>query len=108
MSHPFQKHYDRSLWRTALICSDRIPFARQYVPQDAVVLKADDVNGFAKAMRKLLQDDKDRIARAYRLAEKVRPLDWRIQTAEFLNHLKRRGFGLTRTNARPGVTRDRR
>jgi glycosyltransferase involved in cell wall biosynthesis len=81
--------------RTALVCSDRVPFAVQYVPEHAVVVPAGDEEGFADAMTRLLSDDEDRDDRAGRLAKAVKSLEWTVQTRAFLRHLKRQRFPVT-------------
>jgi glycosyltransferase involved in cell wall biosynthesis len=77
---------------TAVLASDRVPFPRQYAPEDAVILPAGDVDDWVQALRRLLADDQDRQARARRLVERVKVLDWEAQTRAFLGHLGER-FG---------------
>ncbi len=78
--------------QTAVISSDLIPFSVQYVPEDAVVMPAGDVEDFASALRRLLTDDDERDWRAAGLAEKVRVLDWERQADTFLSYLRRSGM----------------
>lgn len=77
---------------TAVISSDLIPFSVQYAPEDAVVVPAGDVEDFAGAMRRLLQDDDERDWRAAGLAEKAEQLDWERQAESFLSYLRRSGM----------------
>jgi glycosyltransferase involved in cell wall biosynthesis len=79
---------------TAVLCSDLIPFPRQYAPGDAIILPAGDVDDWVQALRRLLDDDRDRAERARRLAARVEVLDWDAQTRAFLAHLGRRGMTL--------------
>ena len=81
--------------QTSVVSSDLIPFAVQYVPDDAVVVHAGDVEDFAEALRRLLIDDDERDWRAAGLAEKVRVLDWETQAETFLNYLRRSGLGIS-------------
>ena len=86
---------------TALVSSDLVPFATLYVPDDALVVRAGDVEGFARAIASLLADDAERERRAGRLARAVRELDWDVQTDRFISHLVARGMSV----ARPGRER---
>jgi len=76
---------------TSVICSDLVPFAVQYVPEDAVIVHAGDVEDFAGAMHRLLLDDDERDWRAAGLAEKVRVLDWVTQAESFIEYLRDSG-----------------
>ncbi|HOX46873.1 MAG TPA: glycosyltransferase [Myxococcota bacterium] len=78
----------------AVVCSDLIPFPRQYAPADAIILPAGDVDDWVQALRRLLDDDRDRAARALRLQERVKVLDWDAQTRAFLAHLGRLGMDI--------------
>ncbi len=80
--------------RTAIVCSDLIPFAVQYVPEDAVIVHAGDVEDFAGAMHRLLLDDDERDWRAAGLAEKVQVLDWVAQTRSFIEYLVQRSVDI--------------
>lgn len=76
----------------AVVASDLTPFAVQYVPDDALVVRAGDVQGFAWAIRRLVDDEQDRKRRADRLLEKVKDFEWKALTSTFLEHLRQRGF----------------
>ncbi len=76
----------------AVVSSDLVPFAVQYVPNDALIVPAGDEDGFAGAILRLLEDDEDRVRRAARLAEKVQALDWTIQTSAFIEFLREQGI----------------
>ncbi len=84
---------------TALVSSDLVPFAVQYVPDAALIVPAGDVAGFTDAILRLLQDDAGRRRRAAQLVEKVKMLDWETQTVALLGFLRRRGI-----NVAPGRT----
>ncbi len=86
---------------TALVSSDLVPFATLYVPDDALIVPAGDVRGFAAAIGRLLADDAERTRRAARLAEATGELDWDVQTQRFIEHLIARGMSV----ARPGRER---
>jgi glycosyltransferase involved in cell wall biosynthesis len=77
---------------TAVVCSDLVPFAVQYVPEDALIVPAGEVFDFAQAIGNLLASEPDRSMRALQLAEKVKMLDWEAQAVAFLQYLRRRGF----------------
>jgi glycosyltransferase involved in cell wall biosynthesis len=86
--------------QTAVISSDLVPFAVQYVPEEALIVPAGDEEGFAEAMLRLLQDDDDRRQRAARAAEKVKALDWKAQTSAFVEFLSRRGVAVAEGGAK--------
>ena len=77
---------------TAVVCSDLVPFAVQYVPEDALIFPAGEVFDFAQAIGNLLDSEPDRSRRSLQLAEKVKMLDWEAQAVAFLQYLRRRGF----------------
>jgi glycosyltransferase involved in cell wall biosynthesis len=79
---------------TAVVCSDLVPFAVQYVPEDALIVPAGEVFDFAQAIGNLLDSEPDRSRRALQLAEKVKVLDWEAQAVAFLQYLRRRGFSV--------------
>jgi glycosyltransferase involved in cell wall biosynthesis len=80
---------------TALVASDLTPFALQYVPEDAVVVPAGSVTGFAAAILQLLRDDAHRQGRILGLLERVKALHWEAQTRTFVERLKQAGFPIT-------------
>lgn len=77
---------------TALVTSHLVPFALQYVPDDAFIVRAGDVRGFADAIAHTLGDHLDREKRGRRLAELTASLDWIEQTRSFLQHLRKSGL----------------
>ncbi|MBN2560729.1 MAG: glycosyltransferase [Phycisphaerae bacterium] len=77
---------------TAVVSSDLIPFVVQYAPNDAIIVRAGDVEGFTAAILQLLEDDAGRAARGARLVERVKVLDWEAQTSAFLDFLRERGI----------------
>ncbi len=79
---------------TAVVSSDLVPFAVQYVPDDAAVVPAGEVFDFAQAIQNLLDNDENRNQRARRLAEKTRAFDWEAQASAFFSYLRRRGFSV--------------
>ncbi|MBW1807630.1 MAG: glycosyltransferase [Deltaproteobacteria bacterium] len=79
---------------SAVVCSDLVPFAVQYVPDEAAVVPAGEVFDFAQAIQDLLDDDSNREERARQLAEKTQAFDWEAQAAAFLAYLRRRGFNI--------------
>jgi glycosyltransferase involved in cell wall biosynthesis len=81
---------------TALVSSDLVPFATLYVPDDALIVRAGDVEGFARAIGELLRSDADRERRAGRLADATRELNWDVQTGRFIEHLIARGMRVSR------------
>lgn len=81
---------------TPLVASHLIPFAVQYVPDDAKIVRAGDVDAFAQAMIELLKDEEDRKLRGEALEEKTASLDWVVQSGAFLDHLRRRGMQIAK------------
>jgi glycosyltransferase involved in cell wall biosynthesis len=79
---------------SAVVCSDLVPFAVQYVPEEAAVVPAGEVFDFAQAIQNLLDSDQDRKNRGSQLAEKTKAFDWEAQAAAFLDYLRRRGFAV--------------
>lgn len=77
---------------TAVVCSDLVPFAVQYVHEEALIVPAGEVFDFAQAVGNLLESEPDRSRRALRLGEKVKMLDWKAQAVAFLQYLRGRGF----------------
>ncbi|MFC1705603.1 glycosyltransferase family 4 protein [Planctomycetota bacterium] len=77
---------------TAVVCSDLIPFAIQYVADTAIIVPAGDADGFARAIAGLLQNDADRTRRAQLLSEKAKEFDWEVRAADFLDYVRRCGF----------------
>ncbi len=76
----------------AVVLSDLIPFAVQYVPEAAIVFPAGDAEAMADGIRELLADDEARRERAARLAELTKVLDWDVQADEFLRYLRVAGL----------------
>jgi glycosyltransferase involved in cell wall biosynthesis len=81
---------------TALVVSDLTPFAVQYVPESALIVPAGDVDGFAAATLRMLDDEADRERRIEELLERVKALQWESQTLTFVQRLKEAGFPITR------------
>lgn len=81
---------------TALVVSDLTPFAIQYVPDSALIVPAGDVDGFAAAVLRMLDDNDDRERRIEELLERVKSLHWDAQTLTFVQRLKEAGFPITR------------
>jgi len=81
----------------AIVSSDLIPFSVQYVPDDAIIVPAGDEDAFAEAIVHLLNDEADRTARAARLTDKVKALDWNTQTAAFVAFLQKCGVAPRRS-----------
>jgi glycosyltransferase involved in cell wall biosynthesis len=79
---------------TAIVSSDLVPFCTLFVPDDALIVAAGDVQGFARAIVRLLDDPADRLRRAGNLAQATLALDWEAQTRAFIDHIRRRGIGV--------------
>lgn len=77
---------------SAIVSTDLVPFAVHYVPEDAMIVPAGDVEGIVDAILRLLQDDADRRRRAANLVEKVKTLDWTARTSALLEFLRRKGM----------------
>lgn len=73
---------------TALICSDAVPFGVHHVPEEAIICPRGDVEAFADAMRRFLDDPEDRVDRAGRLQKRVQMFDWVAGTRGFLEHVR--------------------
>lgn len=84
---------------TALVASDTVPFATQFVPDHAVVVPAGDTDAFGRAIRGLLDDREDRERRATALAAATAELAWVPVARRFLDQLRAKGFDI----ASPGV-----
>jgi glycosyltransferase involved in cell wall biosynthesis len=80
---------------TALVASDRTPFAVQYVPESALVVPAGDLDGFASAMQQMIEDSADRRRRIRGLLDRVQALHWEAQALTFIERLKAAGFPIT-------------
>lgn len=74
--------------RTALVCSDAVPFAVYHVPGDAVICPRGDPQAFADAIRRLLDDPSERDGRAARLQERVSMFDWVAGARAFIDHVR--------------------
>lgn len=81
---------------TPIITSHLVPFAAEYASGDAVVVAAGDVDGFARAMTHLLEDDREREARGRRLERRTAALDWVVQAGALIDHLRRCGLRVRR------------
>jgi glycosyltransferase involved in cell wall biosynthesis len=81
---------------TAVVSSHLTPFAVRYAPQDAIIVRAGDADGFVRAMKQLIDHEVDRNERAERLRAKAQELNWEVQTDNFLGHLRQRGFSIAR------------
>lgn len=68
----------------ALVSSDLIPFTMQYASDAAIVVRAGDVDGFAQAMKRLLNDDKDRMERAEKLLNIASEFNWNTTAKRFV------------------------
>jgi glycosyltransferase involved in cell wall biosynthesis len=79
---------------TPLISSDLVPFALQYVPDSALIVRAGDIEGFADAIGQLLRNPTEREKRGRKLAEQTSMLDWIEQTKAFLEHLRKSGLAV--------------
>jgi len=77
---------------TALVSSDRVPFATQIAAGAAVVVPAGDEEGFSTALADLLGDEAQRRQQGERLIELTRALDWVEVTSAFLGHLRSAGL----------------
>jgi len=77
---------------TALVTSDLVPFATGFVPDHAVVVPAGDVDGFARAVRGLLDDPAERSRRGEALAAATAALAWVPVARRFLASLAARGI----------------
>ncbi len=83
---------------TAIVSTDTIPFSIHHASDDAELFSPGDIQGFTEGLSRLLEDDAEREARAARLQETARALDWSYKTAEFLRYLRRRGFEIADGN----------
>ncbi|MHC4599978.1 MAG: glycosyltransferase [Planctomycetota bacterium] len=77
---------------TAIVSSDRIPFATQFAPEATAIVPAGDVEGFADAVSGLLLDDGLREEKANRLFEKTKGLSWPAVSRAFLEYLRETGI----------------
>ena len=70
--------------RVAVISSDLIPFATSFAGDAPVVVPAGDVDGFARAIEQLLDDEDERERRAAALLEVARELNWTATAQRFV------------------------
>lgn len=77
---------------TALITSDLVPFSVLYAPEDAVIVRAGDQEGFADAIKRVLSDPEERTRRGEALGRATKALDWEEQTRKFIDHIRHRGI----------------
>ncbi len=80
---------------TAVIASDLIPFATQWASEASIIVPAGDVEGFAAAMDRLLNDSQERDRRGIELLEVARKLDWPATTGRFIQWCRQRHTGLS-------------
>ena len=80
---------------TPIISSDKIPFTSYYIMEEALVVPAGDVEGFASAMEQLVNDDEQgRKARGEKIKQKAMGLEWENLTIQFIQDLNKKRFNI--------------
>jgi len=78
----------------AIISSDKIPFTNFYLSEEAIIVPAGDVDGFADGMRHLLDHDREREERGEQIKEKAKGFGWENLTQKFIMDLNQKNFDI--------------
>lgn len=77
---------------TAVVSSDVIPFSIHHVPEYVELFSTGDVSEFAKAICRILDNEKEHKKKAKHLRDRTSILDWEIKTTEFLSYIRLKGI----------------
>ncbi|MEJ2594320.1 MAG: glycosyltransferase family 4 protein [bacterium] len=77
-----------------VVSSNKIPFSNFYLEEEAIIVQAGDVKGFARGMGKLLTDGEKRKNMGESSREKAMGLDWENLTRNFIVHLNKKNFDI--------------
>lgn len=78
-----------------IISSNKIPFTSFYLVGDALNLPTGDVDAFANAIMKLIENKDEREKIGERIREKSIGFEWTNLTLQFLNDLNKKNFNIT-------------
>ena len=77
-----------------IVSSDKIPFTSYYIMDEALVVPAGDVEGFASAIEQLVKDESQRKHRGEMIRQKAMGLEWENLTIQFLQDLNKKRFDI--------------
>jgi glycosyltransferase involved in cell wall biosynthesis len=77
-----------------IVSSDKIPFTSYYISDEALVVRAGDIGGFAKALDFFVNNPQEREARGKMIQQKAMGLEWENLTIKFLQDLNKKGFDI--------------
>ena len=77
-----------------IVSSDKIPFTSYYIMDQALVVPAGDVGGFARAMEQLVNNEREREERGEEIKQKAMGLEWDNLTIQFIQDLNKKGFDI--------------
>ncbi len=77
-----------------VISSNKIPFSNFYLEEEAIIVPAGDVKGFARGMEALLKDAQKREEMGETSRKKAMGLDWENLTRNFIVHLNKKNFDI--------------
>ena len=77
-----------------IVSSDKIPFTSYYIMDEALVVPAGDVEGFARAIEQLVKDEPQRKQRGEMIRQKAMGLEWENLTIQFLQDLNKKRFDI--------------
>ena len=86
---------------TAIASSDLIPFSLYYGAAYVEMFPSGDARAFAQAIRRLLDNQAQHKEKVRQLREKVRLLDWKVKTVEFIKYLRLKGMEITEGRREP-------
>ncbi len=78
----------------AIISSDKIPFTSFYIPEQAIIVPAGDIDGFADGIDRLLNNKEKRESRGERIRKKARSLEWGRLVKQFILDLNTMDFDI--------------
>ena len=85
---------------TMVISSDCVPFSVHDAADTCLLFRTGDVRDLEGALRRALTDEHERRSRTQALAERVRTLNWREKSEEFIEFLRRSGIPVAPAEAR--------
>jgi glycosyltransferase involved in cell wall biosynthesis len=77
-----------------IVSSDTIPFTCFYLQDEAIIVPAGDIEGFAKGIRKLVENKDERKNRGSAAYKKARGLEWENLTKNFIIDLNKKDFDI--------------
>jgi len=77
-----------------VVSSDTIPFTRFYLQEDAIIVPAGDIDGFAKGIYHLVRDKEQRKSMGSAIRKKAQGLEWENLTKNFIIDLNKKNFDI--------------